>query len=470
MPAVATHRHERWRPGVDLYLVVVVLALCAPFLREWSTQPASRYLFTVAVVDHQSQQLDPYRESLGLDFALVKGHAYSDKAPYQPLLAVPVYGLYRALGGEPFPEHVDAATVGHRADIGLWLVTLMSSVLPAALLIVLVRRYVARQFPADATKVALALMCGTVMLPFSSLLFGHVLAATVAFAAWAVLRRDGPTPWSLFCGGLLLGAGLGVEYPQVFVAGVVGIYCLFAHRARAVFVAGGGLVATAPLLIFNQVTFGGPFTTAYQGYLPNFQGGGAFGVYNLVTPDLHEFALALVGDRGLLSLTPIMVMALLGCVAAIRGKGRSRADAIVALILFGLYLLATTGKDGYGGSSAGPRYLIPVIPFFAVPLAEAWRRWRPMAVFTAALSALWMVLATLTDPLYQDGGIASIDWLRKAVAGEFDKSIPGALIASPAILLMVGVAGVSAWRALAADGERREPRAVGDDPLLTTSG
>ena len=50
-----------------LVLVVAVLALSVPFLRAWSTQPASRYLYTVALVDDHSIRLDPYATSLGLD-------------------------------------------------------------------------------------------------------------------------------------------------------------------------------------------------------------------------------------------------------------------------------------------------------------------------------------------------------------------------------------------------------------------
>jgi hypothetical protein len=439
-----------WR--VDLLLVLALLALTAPFLREWSTQPASRYLFTAAVVDDHSFQVDPYRDALGLDYAEVNGHFYSDKAPYQPLLAAPAYWLYRAAGGDPVPRGVTGSELLHRLDAGLWLMTLVSAILPACGLIVLMRRHVARHLPRQAVPATLALMFGTVLLPFSSLLFGHVLAAFVGFAAWFLLRRrERPAAGALLAAGVLLGAGIGVEYPQVVLAGVLGIYSIVAFKARAVWVAIGGALGVIPLLLLNITIFGGPFKTAYSGYQPNFQGNGAFGVYNLVAPKPDQLVLALFGDRGLLTLTPIMILAIVGCVLAVRARSRARADGIIALVLLVLYLLVSTGIDGYGGSVPGPRYLTPILPFFVLPLAGAWKRWPGPATLLAIWSSIWMILATLTDPLYSSGGAAAVDWLEDLFRGPIEHSIPGAVFGRFAVLVAPVLAVVAAVAAIRLD-------------------
>jgi len=453
---------RRWlRP--DLFLALAVLALTVPFLREWSTQPASRYLYTVAVFEDHSLRLDPYAPSLGLDYAIIDGHHYSDKAPYQPMAALPAYGLYRLLGGEAFSRGVPGVDVNTDADIGLWLVTVWSAAIPGAILIVLLRRHVSRTYPELATRVALALVFGTVLLPFSSLLFGHVLAALAGFAAWFLIRRERPSAPVLVGAGVLLGAGIGVEYPQVIVAAVIGITAIVVHKTRAAWVAAGGILGGIPLLAVNAATFGGPFKTAYQGYLPNFQGTGAFGVYNLVAPIPRQLGLALIGDRGLFSLTPIMILAVLGSVIAIRRRTPARLDAIVALVLLVLFLLVSTGIDGYGGSSPGPRYLVPILPFFVLPLAEAWRRWPPVATAAAIWSAGWMILATITDPLYQREEPAGLLWVRDLLAGETARSMPGEVFGTIGIAVPVLVAIGCAVAALRSDRSPPAPATAGPD-------
>lgn len=458
---------RRWlRP--DLFLVLAVLALTVPFLREWSTQPASRYLYTVAVFEDHSLRLDPYEQSLGLDYAIIDGHHYSDKAPYQPMAALPAYGLYRLLGGEAFPRGVPGVDVDTNADIGLWLVTVWSAAIPGAILIVLLRRHVARAYPEVATKAALALMFGTVLLPFSSLLFGHVLAALAGFAAWFLIRREHPSAPALVGAGVLLGAGIGIEYPQVIVAAVIGITAIVVHRTRAAWVAAGGIIGGIPLLVVNAATFGGPFKTAYQGYLPNFQGTGAFGVYNLVAPIPRQLGLALIGDRGLFSLTPIMILAVLGSVIAIRRRTPARLDAIVALVLLVLFLLVSTGIDGYGGSSPGPRYLVPILPFFVLPLAEGWRRWPPIATGAAIWSAGWMILATITDPLYERRDVALLSWLDDLRTGETARTMTGEVLGTIGIAVPVLVAIACAVAALRTD--RVPPPAPASSPDGEPSG
>lgn len=449
---------EGWK--VDLLLALAVLAMTVPFLREWSAQPASRYLYTAAIVDDRTFQLDPYLPALGEDYAVRDGRIYSDKAPYQPLVTVPVYALYRALGGDPFQAGLRNYEVGHRYDIGLWIMTVWSAALPTAALAIVIRRYVARTHPRQALPVALALVFGTVVLPFGSLLFGHALAALTGFGAWVLIRRPTPTTAQLIGAGVLLGLGQGTEYPQMLIAAIIGVYALAVLKGRALWVAAAGFVALVPMMIVNTVIFGGPTRNAYQGYQPHFpsQGQGAFGVVNLVAPIPKEFVLALTGDRGLLSLTPVMLVALIGCILTVRKGSVVTADSRMALVLLAVFLLISTGVSGYGGSAPGPRYLVPIIPFFAAPLAVAWRRWPPVATIAALWGAFWMTVATLTDPLYQDGRYAPADWFSDLVHGRFDRSFPNALLGTSASLLPAVAAAVLAWLALRAD---RADRAAG---------
>jgi hypothetical protein len=68
----------------------------------------------------------------------------------------------------------------------------------------------------------------------------------------------------------------------------------------------------------------------------------------------------------------------------------------------------------FGGLVPGPRFLIPILPFLAVPLALAFRR-LPLTTLTAAgVSAALMVAVTIRDPLLAFDGVG---WYKRILAG-----------------------------------------------------
>lgn len=382
-------------------MALAVLLLTGLVIHDWSSQPASRYLLTVAAVDDHALELDPYEAYLGIDQAHFDGHLYTDKAPYQPLLGAPTYQAYRWAGGDPFPQGFSRGRFSEGTNYGLWWVTLWTATIPAAALAVVVRRMVARTDPAVATPVALAIVLGTTILPFAGWLFGHVLAALCIAGAWHLLRRDRPagSTRSAFLAGCLLGMAIGTEYTVALIAAIFLVDVLLERIwSRVVALSTGTVVATIPMLLYNWAVFRDPFETAYQGHLKSFQGKGALGVYNLQLPRMGELGKALVGSRGLLVLTPIVLLAVLGAMVAIATRSPHRRDAWVALAALAGMVVASTGIDGLGGDSPGPRYLIPALPLLATPLAEAWRRIPRACAAFAAFGGVWMWIASITTP------------------------------------------------------------------------
>ena len=75
----------------------------------------------------------------------------------------------------------------------------------------------------------------------------------------------------------------------------------------------------------------------------------------------------------------------------------ARRHAIVALAVVVPYLVLCAGWSGLPIlEEPGPRYLIPALPFLAVPLAATWDRlWRPM-VLASILGVAIAVPATTT--------------------------------------------------------------------------
>jgi hypothetical protein len=70
---------------------------------------------------------------------------------------------------------------------------------------------------------AVTLGLATLFVPFSTLLFAHVPAASLAFAAFAILwLRDGQ--WAALAAGVLAGTAVTVEYPLALAAFGLGLY------------------------------------------------------------------------------------------------------------------------------------------------------------------------------------------------------------------------------------------------------
>ncbi len=202
-----------------------MLVIVGPVVQKDAAQQASRYALTAAVVEEHTFVLDDYVQVLGVDRAFYEGHTYSDKAPGQPLLAVPFYALYRWVGGEQGPM------LRVEGNLGLWWLTFWFAALPAAGLAVLMYRAALRVAPDGALPAALGMALTTMLLPFSTLLFGHVLAAFLGFWAFLLVSKDPSSRRVLLAGGLM-GLAVTVEYTMAILALVLGVYLLWKARAE----------------------------------------------------------------------------------------------------------------------------------------------------------------------------------------------------------------------------------------------
>lgn len=449
---------------MELLVTLPVLLIVGFAVHAWSAQPASRYLLTVAAVDDHSLRLDSYESYLGLDQARSDGHVYSDKAPYQPLLATVPFQLFRMAGGDSFPPDFLETSRSDEVHYGLWWVTLWSSTIPAAILVLVVRRMVALTHPELATTVALATVLGTTILPFAGWLFGHVLAALFVATAWHLIRRESLSRAAAFAGGVSLGLAIGAEFAVAVIALVMLVHVATLRSGSAlVALAGGAVLATAPLAAYNWLVFGGPFEVSYQGHLANFQGEGALGVYNLQAPRLGEIGKTLIGNRGLLVLTPIVAFALIGAGVAIAKRTQLRRDSWIALSALIGMIAVSTGIDGYGGDSPGPRYLIPALPLLALPMAELWRRLPVIGTAATAVGAVCMVAASITDPAVDTSRPQPLRvWFERLVDGDLATNVLTGRSSAWPLVMTVGAGLLLA--ALLVRSEHRQAAALDQRP------
>jgi hypothetical protein len=438
-PSRLRRRVGAWRS--ELLLAAVVALVVVPVLQPLMAQQISRYALTASMADSGTVSIEEYRDLIGVDRAERDGVLYSDKAPGQPVLAIPAYLAYRAMGGEPATE---ASGFG---DLGLWAVSLVSAALPAVALAVLMRRFALRFAPERATEAALALSLGTMLLPFGTVLFSHVLSALAGLAAYLLTTGDRPSRGRLAAAGAMAGFGVTVEYTLGILAILVGAVVLVraarspgaTSRLAAGLHAGsayalGGLPFALLLGWYHTAAFGGPFEVGYRYSQFTTHQGGIVGV----RPPLPGMtAQILLGERGLFVLTPIALVGAVGLVVLLLRRIGPQADAWAALIAFGAFVSIAGGWDNpWAGASPGPRYITPGLPFLAGGVAYLWQR-RPVVSSIAALaSSAAMGVATFTMPLAQPTEpSALLHWVARAREGRFADTLLTARYGDWALML-----------------------------------
>jgi hypothetical protein len=354
-------------------------------------------------------RIDRWAHTTG-DRAFYQGHYYGDKAPGLAFLLTPVYWVSRHL-------------VIHNDSYGqLHLMVLVGCGLPFLILMLLAWREVEARYPGTGPITAIMLGLGTILFPFSTTLFSHVFSATLGFAAYLLLRRErarGPTAdrrggLMLGAAGLLCGYSISTEYPLGLLVVGLAVFALWRRQpVRAALWFGTGLlIGLLPLLAYDWWAFGSPFRLSYMYVAANDSG-----VLGLGLPKLASAVKLLASDRGLFVVTPVMAAGVGGIVVLYR-EGR-RLDALATTLVAAAYFIYNSGYYlPFGGSVPGPRFLITMLPFFAVPLAAAYRRAPLTTVALAAISGAIMATATITLPILSTSASTRV-WFRMLENGVF---------------------------------------------------
>ncbi|HEY3544118.1 MAG TPA: hypothetical protein VGK79_16395 [Gaiellaceae bacterium] len=355
-----------------------------------------------------------------------EGHVYAAKGPLLDLWTAPWYMLLHAVGAVPPDRNVGMrypnAMVGVQPR-ALWQMNLWAVVLPGLLLLVLVRKAAERIEPGTGVAVAATLGLGTLVLPYSTLLFSHVPAAMLLFAGFVLLFRGSPPLVAGICAGLAVAA----EPPVAIPAVVVGLYAASrAPRVRRVVLFGvGGIVGLAPLWAFDIWAFGNPLHLGYTGTPALGTAGGwqYSGFFGQTMPSFRIIVWLLLSQRGLLVLTPVLALAAVGGVLLWRRGLRHEAALLAALVVVELIWNSARhpADSAMGGWVPGPRFLIPLLPFLCVALAPVVRRAPATFAALAAVSIGAMVIATSAEPLLSNDD--THHWIARIVDGNFTDTV-----------------------------------------------
>ena len=316
--------------------------------------------------------------------------------------------------------------------LAIWELTVWAVVIPATILLLLVRTVSERVQPGLGSATAVTVGLGTLILPFSTLLFSHVFSAALAFGAFVVLfrEREGPSSLVRVAGaGLLAGYAVTTEYPLLLVGAGLGLYALARPdrlRRGAAYVC-GLVLGVLPLALYNLWAFGSATEFSYKNVVVepgvsghDIVGANDPGLYGLGVPSVRVLLELLFAAKGLFVLAPVLAAGVAGLVLLFR-RGRRVEAALIGGLTAGAVLWNAGYYYAFGGWTPGPRFLITLIPFLALPLALAYRAFPAVTLLLAGASIVPMTAATMAEPLLQGDDTGS--WFARIRDGNMVQTV-----------------------------------------------
>ena len=374
----------------------------------------TRFDLVRAIVERGTLSIDAYQENTG-DKAFKDGHYYCDKAPGQPLLAVPVAMFARSAMRASGVDPLSASSLVTLSCI----CTLFSVALPAAVACACLY-WIALRLGASTNAAAfgaLGMGLGSPMWAYATLFWAHALAgACLLFAFAAVLRLNGEAAggevlWG-FVAGLMAGWATVTEYPAAPASAIIALFAVarvwtggWSRRVRiASGVAAGALICIAVLMLYQRATFG---SALHTGYAYEYEVGDfpctSQGFLGIKLPRLHVAFKLLFGlERGLFVSAPVAMVAVAG-LRWLQKRPATRVPGYTAAAIFVYYLLFNASYcEWSAGWSYGPRYMAAGIALLCVGLAPAWDHFRKngrrILLGLLAVSVLFSLIAVSTTP------------------------------------------------------------------------
>lgn len=382
------------RPRRELLLLTLVAFAALSSVYVNSTQDLSHFCLSRAIVAGELK-IDECAGNT-VDRSVYGGHFYSNKAPGLSLFAIPAVEAVRLPTGSRWNAE---------ADLRLWGVRLLTNGVAFLVCVFLIGRIAEGIAPGTGAPALVAFGLGTLVTAFAATGFDHDLTAVLGLGGFVLAWARRPA-----LAGLATGAAYLVEYQAAAIVLLVGAYVLLRGvRPLARYVAGvvPGFVLSG---LYSWAAFGAPWHNPHSYELNRFPGVNPHsGILGIHFPSAHGIELVFVKDRGLLVSSPVLVTAAAGLWLLWR-RG-FRAEALVAALVAAAFVLGDTGYgDPYGGISAGPRYLIPGLPFLALGLGPAFARWRVLTSVLAGVSIIAGMALTLTWAGSENGHYRATVW------------------------------------------------------------
>lgn len=326
-----------------------------------------RVYTTRAIVDYGTLAIDDVIADWGYvnDKATFDGRMYSAKAPATAFLAIPGYWAH---------SRINLALGRTATQQEVTLVCRLTTTIPLLLLFLFAfARFSDRVLTDPSIRMlsVVAVSLGSTMLTYGGMFLSHTLTAGALFSAYMLIYRQREAPGA-FLPALLIGFCVGVapalEYPGGLGGAFIGLYAIYRAPQRVRFMLWSALGAALPVLLVLWVhneCFGSPLEFPHHHLEDPDQVlhhvDGFFGMDRISTTALHGSLFS--PSNGLFWFAPWTMVPVVGLVFALQFE-RLREPAFVTGGMLILYVLFVSMVHNWrGGWTAGPRYIVPLIPF-----------------------------------------------------------------------------------------------------------
>lgn len=416
---------ERRRSGLDplraVCLLLIALSLCLAFVRMLAIEPLqsandrSRWCTVWALVERDTYRIDEAIQKPGwdtIDKVLHEEHFYSSKPPlFSRLVAYLYWGVKSTLGWTL--DNDLAATVR--------LLLVLVNFLPWGVALWWLSETVRRISSSPVTVVFITATAawGTLLTPFLSTLNNHLPAAVcVIFAVDAAMRitLEGEERWWWFalC-GFFAALTVTLELPAAPMGLALFGLLFWRDRQRTLsYFLPAALVPLAAFFITNGQATGGvlPFYSYYgtDKYVYVHNGAPSYwanpkGIDRSTDSTLTYLLHCTIGHHGLFSLSPVLLLTVLGWAIGLRREARLRDYLALGLgltlLVFGYYLTRTANYN-YGGRTVGLRWMLWLAPLWLIAMVPVldrfadrrWFRLGGLALLLPSVFSAWYPLGT----------------------------------------------------------------------------
>ena len=363
-----------------------------------------RICLTRAIIHYATFTVDHYKEDSkemefvnAGDWAFYDGHYYSNKSPGLSFLAVPSFALAEFFLQYLMPDDPERQVLFSSYVSNLFTVVLMSSLL--SLLMFHVFHYFFQMGLRNTLLITIFFGFATLAFPYSTAFYSHQPAAFCLFLSFVLAmhikhdtthRKKG---YALLA-GCAAGLGVLIEPSGIYIGLAVFVYLLTfqAGRRHILLFLAGGIPAGFVQGVYNFVCFGHPLALSYN-YANEMVmvkvNGRLFGF-----PDTARLNLLLFSPyRGLICLSPVLLMAIPGTICFFKEK-KWRLEAIISVCISLWFIMFIASFYGIV-TATPPRYLLPAIPFFFLLTGFAFSRYPKLFQLIGFVSLLINLSITL---------------------------------------------------------------------------